>query len=49
MACNCGNSGSSAPSSYTVTKPDGSKVTYRTEVEAVAAARRVGGTYAPSK
>lgn len=44
MGCAC-NGGSSATKSYVVTKPDGSKVTYKTEIEASAAAQRFGGTY----
>lgn len=45
MACNCGKKNGAAPSSYVVTSPDGSKKSYRTEVEAIAAAKRVGGSY----
>lgn len=46
MGCNCGTkSGSTAPKSYVVTSPDGTKKTYRTDVEAIAAAKRVGGTW----
>lgn len=44
MACAC-QSGKSAPQNYTVTAPGGAKTSYRTEVEAAAAAKRVGGTY----
>lgn len=48
MACACGkgNTGASnASRSYVVTLPGGQKKTYRTEVEAVAAAKRHGGTW----
>lgn len=48
MACACNNKGKTAPKSYTVTSPDGTKKSYRTEVEATAAARRVGGTWKPA-
>jgi hypothetical protein len=47
MACACGskNGGTTAAKSYVVTAPSGEKKTYRTEVEAVAAAKRLGGTW----
>lgn len=47
MACACGkgkNTDGSAKS-YVVKSPDGTTKSYRTEVEAAAAAKRVGGTY----
>jgi hypothetical protein len=44
MACSC-QKNKTAPKSYVVKSPDGSTKTYRTEVEATAAARRVGGTW----
>lgn len=44
MACNCG-SNKTAPKTYVVTEPSGAKKTYKTEVEAIAAAKRTGGTY----
>ncbi len=49
MACACGNkkSGATAAKSYVVTLPNGSKQTYRTEVEAIAAAKRTNGTWRP--
>lgn len=43
MACACGKKGAASPSSYTVKKPDGTVVAYRTKVEAQAAAKRLGG------
>lgn len=45
MACNCGSNKTTAPKSYTVTAPDGTKTSYRTDIEAIAAAKRVGGTW----
>lgn len=46
MGCNCGaNKGTSTPKSYVVTAPDGTKTSYRTDIEAIAAAKRVGGTW----
>lgn len=46
MACNCGKKNTpSSPRTYVVTLPSGQKSTYQTEVEAVAAAKRLGGTY----
>lgn len=50
MGCNCGaNKAGQAPKSYVVTDPNTKKNTsYRTEVEAVAAAKRVGGTWRPA-
>jgi hypothetical protein len=47
MACACGKNktATAAPKSYTVTARDGKKSSYKTEVEASAAARRLGGTY----
>lgn len=48
MACACGSkSGGTqvAAKSYVVITPSGEKKTYRTEVEAVAAAKRLGGTW----
>lgn len=49
MGCNCGNKNSGAPKTYVVTDPT-TKTTksYKTEVEAIAAAKRVGGTYRPA-
>ena len=50
MACSCGKgSTGSAPKSYVVKDPSGATKTYRTEIEAKAAARRVGGTMSPVK
>lgn len=51
MGCGC-NSGpvAMAPAAWIVSKPDGTHVSYRTEVEASAAALRTpGSTYAPQK
>jgi len=46
MGCACGNKKTSASSkTYVHTSPTGERKTYRTEVEAAAAAKRVGGTY----
>lgn len=44
MACSC-NSGSkgAGPSSFTVKKPDGTTIAYRSKVEAEAAAKRLAG------
>lgn len=44
MACACG-ANKAAAATYVVTKPDGSKQSYSSEVEAAAAAKRVNGTY----
>jgi hypothetical protein len=44
MGCSCGK-GKTAPKSYVVRAPDGTTKTYKTEVEATAAAKRVGGTW----
>jgi hypothetical protein len=44
MACACGANKAKA-ATYVVTKPDGSKTSYSSEVEAAAAAKRVGGMY----
>jgi hypothetical protein len=49
MACACGSkTASGANKTYTVTSPSGEKKTYRSEVEATSAARRVGGTWKAS-
>jgi len=45
MPCNCGKSKNDAKTTYVVTKPSGDRSTYKTEVEAAAAAKRAGGTY----
>lgn len=44
MACSCSKPSTSSSTSYVVKAPDGSTKTYRTEMEAKAAASRVGGT-----
>lgn len=45
-ACNTAKKNSSASAkSYVVTLPSGGKQTYRTEVEAIAAAKRTNGTW----
>lgn len=45
MGCSCNKSGAAATqSSYTVRKPDGTSVSYRSKVEAEAAAKRTGGS-----
>ena len=46
--CNCGANKSTAPKSYIVSDPKGGSKAYKTEVEAIAAAKRVGGTYRPA-
>lgn len=46
MGCNCGSNKTAAPKTYVVTDPKaGTTKSYKTEVEAIAAAKRVGGTY----
>jgi hypothetical protein len=45
MACACGKNKTTSNQTFVVTKPDGSRSTFKTEVEAAAAAKRVGGTY----
>jgi hypothetical protein len=47
MACSCqrNKTGDGKPKSYTVTTKSGEKKAYKTEVEAAAAARRLGGSY----
>lgn len=45
MGCNCGSNKTAAPKSYVVTDPNGQSKSYKTEVEAIAASKRVGGTY----
>jgi hypothetical protein len=45
MACACGKSKTTTASTYVVTKPSGERSTYKSEVEAAAAAKRSGGTY----
>lgn len=47
MACNCGAK-KNAAASFTVTAADGKKTTFRTKIEAVAAAKRIGGTVRPN-
>lgn len=49
MGCSCGsNATASKPKSYIVTAPDGTKKAYATDIEAIAAAKRVGGTWRPA-
>jgi len=45
MPCACGKSKTTSTKTYVHTDPTGKKSTYKTEVEAAAAARRSGGTY----
>jgi hypothetical protein len=45
MACACGKNKTQTSSTYVVTKPTGERQTYKSEVEAAAAAKRTGGTY----
>jgi hypothetical protein len=44
MPCACNANAKGGQSSFVVTKPDGSKQSYKTEIEAKAAAKRTGGT-----
>lgn len=44
MGCSC-QKPKTAAKTYVVTAPNGEKKTYKTEVEATAAAKRVGGTW----
>lgn len=44
MGCSC-QKPKAVAKTYVVTSPDGTKKSYKTEVEATAAARRVGGTW----
>lgn len=45
--CNCGKNAAARAASvtYVHTAPDGTRKTYKSEVEAAAAAQRLGGTY----
>jgi hypothetical protein len=45
MACACGKSKTQSNKTYVHTSPSGERKTYKTEVEAVAAQKRMGGTY----
>lgn len=46
MACACNsNKTTQSAKTYVVTLPDGARKTYKTEVEAAAAVKRLGGTY----
>lgn len=45
MACGCGKPKVQPNTTYVHTQPDGEKKTYKTEVEAAAATKRLGGTY----
>ena len=45
MACGCGKKKPVTNTTYVHTAPGGEQKTYKTEVEAAAAAKRVGGTY----
>lgn len=45
MGCNCGTKKRQVAQTYLHTSPDGKKTAYKSEVEAVAAVQRVGGTY----
>lgn len=44
MGCNCGSKKYSPSQTYVHTAPDGTKKTYKTQIEATAAAQRQGGT-----
>lgn len=45
--CNCGKNAAARAQArtYVVTTPGGEQKTYKTEIEAIAATRRNGGTY----
>ena len=45
MACSCGKPKTTQSKTFVHTAPDGTKKTYKSEVEAVAAQQRLGGTY----
>lgn len=45
MACSCQNKTQTASATFVVTSSSGQQSTYRTEIEAVAAAKRTGGTW----
>jgi hypothetical protein len=46
MPCACGaKKTNTSKTTYVYTAPGGQKTTYSTEVEAIAAVRRTGGTY----
>jgi hypothetical protein len=45
MACACGKTSTGAKITYIVTAPNGAKTSYSTELEAKAAAMRLGGTW----
>lgn len=45
MPCNCGSKKPQSTTTYVHTSPTGERKTYKTEVEAAAAAKRLGGTY----
>ena len=49
MACACGSkTGTASSKTYVHTSPTGEKRTYKSEVEAAAATKRLGGTYRAS-
>ena len=50
MGCSCqkNKTADGKPKSYTVTAKDGKRTAYRTEVEAAAAAKRLGGSFKPA-
>lgn len=45
MACSCGTSKKSEPTSFQVTSPTGEITAVRSEVEAINTANRTGGTW----
>jgi len=45
MACACGKKTQQTSKTYVHTAPNGQKRSYKTEVEAIAAQKRLGGTY----
>lgn len=49
MACSCQGKTSTQAQVYIMTKPDGTQKAYTSKIEAMAAAQRSGGSWAPKK